>query len=272
MAKGCSQKPGLDYEETFSPVAKYTSIRSLLAIANQLNLEVHQMDVSTAFLNGELEEEIYMSQPEGYVKEGEEELVCKLNKSIYGLKQSSRCWFNTIDEFLENSGYTKSSSDPCIYIKREGENIMLIALYVDDLIPATNSKSMLHREKAALQQRFEMKDLGEVHYCLGIQVERDKDNKRMKLHQAQCLTNLLEKFGMQDSKPVATPVDQSTKLLPNEGEPVNKEQYQSLIGGLTYAVTATRPDLAHALGTVNQFLFEPRRRTLESSETYPTIH
>ena len=156
------------------------------------------MDVPTAFLNGELEEEIYMSQPEGYVKEGEEELVCKLNKSIYGLKQSSRCWFNTIDEFLENSAYTKSSSDPCIYIKREGEDIMLIALYVDDLIPASNSKSMLHREKAALQQRFEMKDLGEVHYCLGIQVERDKDNKRMKLHQAQYLTNMLEKFGMQD--------------------------------------------------------------------------
>ena len=169
----------------------------------------------------------------------------------------SRCWFNTIDEFLENSGYTKSSSDPCIYIKREGENIMLIALYVDDLIPASNSKSMLHREKGALQQRFEMKDLGEVHYCLGIQVERDKDNKRMKLHQAQYLTNLLEKFGMQDCKSVTTPVDQSTKLLPNEGEPVNKEQYQSLIGGLTYAVTATRPDLAHALGTVNQFCSNP---------------
>ena len=232
VAKGCSQKPGLDYEETFSPVAKYTSIRSLLAIANQLNLEVHQMDVSTAFLNGELEEEIYMSQPEGYVKEGEEGLVCKLNKSIYGLKQSSRCWLNTIDEFLENSGYTKSSSDPCIYIKREGEDIMLIARYVDDLIPASNSKSMLHREEAALQQRFEMKDLGEVHYCLGIQVERDKENKRMKLHQAQYLTNLLEKFCMQDCKPAATPADQSTKLLPNEGEPVDKEKYQALIGGL----------------------------------------
>ena len=257
VAKGCSQKPGLDYEETFSPVAKYTSIRTLLAIANQLNLEVHQMDVSTAFLNGKLEEEIYMSQPEGYVKEGEEELVCKLNKSIYGLKQSSRCWFNTIDEFLENSGYTKSSSDPCIYIKREGEDIMLIALYVDDLIPASNSKSMLLREKAALRQRFEMKDLGEVHYCLGIQVERDKDNKRMRLHQAQYLENLLEKFGMQDCKPAATPVDQSTKLLPNEGEPIDKENYQALIGGLTYAVTATRPDLAQALGTVNQFCSNP---------------
>ena len=134
-----------------------------------------------------------MSQPEGHVKEGEEELVCKLNKSIYGLKQSSRCWFNTINEFLENSGYTKPSSDPSIYIKREGHDIMLIVLYVDDLIPASNSKSMLLREKAALRQRYEMKDLGEVHYYLGIQVERDKGNKRMRLHQAPYVANLLEK-------------------------------------------------------------------------------
>jgi hypothetical protein len=95
------------------------------------------MDVSTAFLNGELKEEIYMKQPEGYVEEGEEDLVFKLNKSIYGLKQSSRCWYNTIDQFLKNSGYVQSSSDPCLYIKREGDDIMLIALYVDDLIPAS---------------------------------------------------------------------------------------------------------------------------------------
>ena len=105
VAKGCSsQKPGLDYEETFSPVAKYTSVCRLLTITNQLNLGVHQIDVSAAFLNGKLQEEIYMSESEGYVKEGEEEFVGKPSKSIYGLKQSSRCWFNTIDEFLENSG------------------------------------------------------------------------------------------------------------------------------------------------------------------------
>ena len=121
------------------------------------------------------------------------------------------------------------------------------------IIPASNSKSMLLREKAALQQRFEMKDLGEVHYCLGIQVERDIDNKRMRLHQAQYFANLLEKFGMQDCKSAGTPVDQSTKLLPNEGEPIDNENYQALIGGLTYAVAETRPDLAQALGTLNQF-------------------
>ena len=229
VAKGFSQEAGLDYEETFSPVAKYKSIRSLLAIANQLNLEVHQMDVSTAFLNGELEEEIYMTQPEGYIKEGEEELVCKLNKSIYGLKQSSRCWYNTIDQFLKNSCYVQSNSDPCLYIKRQGEDIMLIALYVDDLIPASNSMQMLQREKEALKKRFEMKDLGEVHYCLGIQVERDKNKRQMKPHQSQYLKSLLKKFGMEECKPVATLVDQGTKLLPNEGESVEKGSKEKFV-------------------------------------------
>ena len=257
VAKGFSQVAGLDYEETFSPVARYTSIRTILAIANQLNLEVHQMDVSTAFLNGELQEEIYMTQPEGYILKRKEHLVCKLNKSIYGLKQASRCWFNTINEFLKNSGYVQCKSDPCLYIKREGDNLMLVALYVDDLLLASNSKKMLHREKEALKRRFEMKDLGEVHYCLGIQIERKRTKKFMLLHQSKYLTSLLKKFGMEDCKPVSTPLDQSSKLLPNEGDPVDKTKYQTLVGGLTYAVTGTRPDLAYALGMVSQFCSNP---------------
>ena len=257
VAKGYSQEPGLYYEETFSPVAKYTSIRSLLAISNQLDLEVHQMDVSTAFLNGELQEEIYMTQPQGYAKDGEEELVCKLNKSIYGLKQSSRCWNNTIDQFLKSSGYSQSNSDPCLYVKREGDDIMLIAVYVDDLIPASNNTQMLSREKAALKDRFKMKDLGVIRYCLGIEVERDRSKKYMKLHQSKYLLNLLKKYGMEECKPVATPIEQGTKLLLNEGEPVNTKEYQALIGGLIYAVTATRPDLALAVGLVSQFCANP---------------
>ena len=183
VAKGFSQVDDLDYEETFSPVARYTSIRTILAIANQLNLEVHQMDVSTAFLNGELQEEIYMTQPEGYIVKRKEHLVCKLNKSMYGLKQASRYWFNTIDEFLKNSGNVQYNSDPCLYIKREGDNLMLIALYVDDLLLASNNKKMLRKEKEALKRRFEMKDLREVHYCLGIQIERKRNKNLMLLRQ-----------------------------------------------------------------------------------------
>ena len=257
VAKGYAQEPGLDYEETFFSSSKVYIYSFASHHCNQLDLEVHQMDVSTAFLNGELEEEIYMTQPQGYVKEGEEELVCKLNKSIYGLKQSSRCWYNTIDQFLKNSGYVQSSADSCIYIKREGDDIVLMALYVDDLLLASQNHAMLRREKERLRKRFEMKDLGEVHYCLGIQVERDREKKQMKLHQSKYLTNLLQKFGMENCKPAATPVDQGTKLQPNEGEPVEKSKYQALIGGLTYAVTGTRPDLAQASGLVNQFCSNP---------------
>ncbi|CAB3985451.1 Retrovirus-related Pol poly from transposon TNT 1-94 [Paramuricea clavata] len=186
-----------------------------------------------------------------------ERVQSKLNESIYGLKQSSRCWQNAIDQFLKNSGYVQSSLDPYLYIKQEGDDIMLIALYIDDLIPASNSKRMLHKEKEALRKHFKMKDLGEVYYCLGIQVERDRNKKRMRLHQSQYLMNLLKKFGMEECKPAATSVDQDTKLLPSGGVPVEKTKYQALIGGLTYAVTGTRPDLAQALRLVNQFCSNP---------------
>ena len=172
VAKGYSQEEGVDYEETYSPVARYTSIRTVLAIANYLDLELHQMDVQTAFLNAELQEEIYMVQPDGYVEQGKEDLVCKLNKSLYGLKQSSRCWFKTMDSFLKESGYEQCKSDSCLYVRRVGDDMVIIALYVDDILIASNNK-MLRKEKVALKERFNMKDMGEAHYCLGIQILRD---------------------------------------------------------------------------------------------------
>eukprot|EP00795_Rhopilema_esculentum_P014459 gene14460-biopygen4243 len=175
VAKGYSQEEGIDYEETFSPVARYTSIRSVLAIANQLDLELHQMDVQTAFLNGELEEEIYMLQPEGYKEKGKENFVCKLNKSIYGLKQASRCWFKTMDAYMKNNDYEQCQADSCLYVKRVGAEFIIIALYVDDMLLACSSKQLLQNEKEALQKRFCMKDLGEARYCLGIQIERTLD-------------------------------------------------------------------------------------------------
>ena len=171
VAKGYSQKAGVDFEETYSPLARYTAIRTVLAIANQVDLEFHQMDVQTIFLNGELREEIYMNQPEGFVEIGKEILVCKLNGSLYGLKQASRCWFKTMDTFLKDKGYKQSMSDNCLYIKRVGEEFIIISLFVDDLLLACNSVQMLKKEKVELQKRFCMKDLGDVHYLLGIQIE-----------------------------------------------------------------------------------------------------
>ena len=165
VAKGFTQKAGIDFEETFSPVVRYTSIRTLLAIVNQLDLELHQMDVSTAFLNGKMKEDIYMSQPEGYIQEGKENMVCKLNRSIYGLKQASRCWYDTLDNFLKETKYKQCTADSCIYLKRVGEQYTYIAVYVDDILIASNSIVMLQDEKKLLQERFNTKDLGEAHYC-----------------------------------------------------------------------------------------------------------
>ena len=192
VAKGYSQEEGTDYEETYSPLARYTSICSVLAIANQSDLELHQMDVQTAFLNGALEEEIYISQPEGYKVKGKENSVCKLNKSLYGLKQASRCWYKTMDAYLKKSDYVQCHADTCFYMKQVGAEFIIIALYVDDQLLACNNSKLLQKEKDALKEQFCMKDLGEAHYLLGIQIIRNRAEKRMLLHQNTYLSNLLQ--------------------------------------------------------------------------------
>eukprot|EP00794_Sanderia_malayensis_P007838 gene7838-biopygen6374 len=264
VAQGYSQKEGLDYEETFSPVAKYSSIRTVLAIANEFNLEIHQMDVKTAFLNGKLDCDIYMEQPEGYVDRLKPNMVCKLEKSLYGLKQSARCWNQSIDHYLRQLGYIQSDADACIYYKSVAEDgqkpkIMIIALFVDDLILATNDTDMLAAEKLDLRNKFEMEDQGEIHYCLGMSIKRNREAKILTIDQKSYLETVLKKFQMFDCKPVATPLEAGKKFekLPDGEESVNKQDYQAAIGSLIYASVATRPDLASAIGILSQFSSNP---------------
>ena len=167
VAQSYSQIKGTDYDKVFSPVARHTSLRSLLALANAHDLEIHQMDVKTAFLNGTLDCEIFMSQPEGFVDPKKPDYVCKLKKSIYGLKQSARCWNVTLDEYLRSNGYRKSNADDCLYVKSikkaDGHiSFVILGVYVDDIIPVSNDISMLNAEKTSLCQRFKMVDQGEV--------------------------------------------------------------------------------------------------------------
>lgn len=195
------------------------------------------MDVVTAFLNGHLEEEIYMEQPEGYIKPGQEHLVCKLKKSIYGLKQSPRCWSKAFTEFMKDIGFKQSTSDPCVFV-RSRQELEILAVYVDDLILITESTESMDELKQALKGRY--KDMGELSYILGISVVQDRAKKCVFLHQKHYIEAILQKYGMSNANPIATPADTNVTLRKDDGvsKPVNPSTYQSMVGSLLYAAMA----------------------------------
>ncbi|KAK1667780.1 hypothetical protein QYE76_055939 [Lolium multiflorum] len=174
VAKGFTQREGIDYNETFSPVSSKDSFRIVMALVAHFDLELHQMDVKTAFLNGDLDEDVYMTQPEGFVVEGKEHLACRLKKSIYGLKQASRQWYLKFDKIIRTFGFTENVKDNCIYVKFKGSRFTILVLYVDDILLACSDKDMLHETKNFLSSNFDMKDLGEASYVLGIEIHRDR--------------------------------------------------------------------------------------------------
>jgi hypothetical protein len=175
VARGFTQTYGVDYNKTFAPVAKFTSIRCILALAALEDMEIHQMDVKIAFLNGELKEEIYMEQPQGFVHQGSEHLMCKLHKSLYSLKQSPRAWNQKLNAFFKSIEFMKSEADPSMYVAQVGDVKFFIVVYVDDLILVCNDQTKLLQIKKELSQKFEMEDLGELHFFLGMEVERNHD-------------------------------------------------------------------------------------------------
>jgi hypothetical protein len=266
VAKGYAQKEGIDYNEIFSPVVKHSSIRILLALVAQFDLELVQLDVKTAFLHGNLSEEIYIRQPEGYEEKGKEGLVCKLNKSLYGLKQSPRQWYLRFDKFMKDQDYTRSHYDHCVYHKKlSGGTYVYLLIYVDDMLIASSDITEIRKLKAQMQKEFEMKDLGEARKILGMEITRNREEKLVYLSQKQYLEKLLHKFGIKgETKPVSTPLAPhfklSAQLCPKSDEEKTKMKevpYSSLIGGLMYAMVCTRPDIAHAVGMVSRFMHNP---------------
>ena len=260
VAQGFTQKQGQDYDETFSPVIRFESLRTLIALAVQKGLRLHQMDVTAAFLNGDLKEEVYMKQPEGFIKEGKEHLVCRLKHSLYGLKQSSRCWNFALDSQLKEMGYTQSISDPCIYTSTEG-GMSIIGVYVDDIVIAGESTEKVQEVKHTLSRKFNMKDLGELNHFLGVQVIQDHDKGTMWIGQSQYTDTILKKFGMDQSKSIRTPVNTNLKLRKSteESELADEVLYQSAVGSLLYLSTRTRPDIAYAVGNVARFCSKPTK-------------
>ena len=260
VAKGYSQVEGVDFDETFSPVIKYQSLRTLLAIANEEDMHIHHMDVTTAFLYGELEEDVYMHQAEGQVKPGEEHLVCKLQKSIYGLKQSPRCWNKKVHACLTSNGFTATMSDPALYVKGKGEEKTILGLYVDDIPIASKSHVALESAKQVLKTAFKMTDFGEVSTILGIQIVRDREKGVLTMSQEKYAVEVLKRFNMLDAKGRETPVESGVKLSvqmspKTEEERTAMEQipYRKAVGSLMYLMVSTRPDLAAAVGRVSRF-------------------
>ena len=261
VAKGYSQRPGIDFDETFSPVVMFTTIRAMIAYATHRGMLIHQMDVVTAFLNGQLDEEIYMDQPEGFKEPEKEGLVCRLQKSLYGLKQSPRCWNRELREFLISEGFTQNQADPCLFYHMMNENgsLVVIAVYVDDLIIAADRDEDIEATKKMLTHRFRMKDLGELSFILGIGVKQDKAAGTVALQQRQYVLNLLRRYRMADTSPVSTHADVNVKLMKDDGvsKPADQELYQSLVGSLLYAAVATRPDIAQAVSVVAKYTATP---------------
>ena len=260
VAQGFTQKFGTDYDETFCPVVRQESIRTLIALSVQHGLQLHQVDITTAFLNGDLEEEVFMSQPEGFVDKDKEHLVCKLKKSLYGLKQSPRCWNSALDKYLKEIGFIQAESDPCIYRASSGKPFFL-GVYVDDIVMASESCARLEEVKSSLAKKFDIKDLGRLHHFLGMKVIQDEATGNVWVGQQTYTNDLLQKFGMEAAKPVATPVDTSTKLVKatENDESTDQQEYQSAVGSLLYLAMATRPDIAFAVSSVAKFSAHPSK-------------
>ncbi|KAJ0869676.1 putative RNA-directed DNA polymerase [Helianthus annuus] len=256
VAKGYVQEYGINFEETFSPVARFETIRLILSLAAQRGWLVYQFDVKSAFLNGYLQEEVYVSQPPGFEVKGKEDKVFKLHKALYGLKQAPKAWYSRIDTFFTENGYARSLNEPTMYVKRgNAGEILIICLYVDDIIYTSSSQKMVEQFKKEMIQEFDMSDIGVLQYFLGLEVIQGPDG--IFLSQKKYTVELLKKFGMASCKEAATPMNKNEKLkMDDGGDLVDGYKYRSMIGGLMY-VMHTRPDIAFAVGIVSRLMQSP---------------
>lgn len=251
VARGFSQEYLIDYNETFAPVARIASFRFVIAFANQYNLLVHHMDVKTAFLNGNLKEEIYMKVPEGVSCENG--YVCKLNKALYGLKQAARCWFEIFEQSLKEKGFQNSSVDRCIYVLNKGniQKNIYVVLYVDDLVIISANKTTIDNFKKYLMSKFKMTDLHEINLFLGIKITRCDD--MMMLDQSAYIKTVLNKFCMQDCKPVSTPLDSKLNYEALNLDEKYTAPCRNVIGCLMYIMLCTRPDLSTSVNILSRY-------------------
>ncbi|KAH9703677.1 hypothetical protein KPL70_011177 [Citrus sinensis] len=262
VAKGYTQKEGVDFKEVFLPVVRHASIRVILSLTAVQDMELDQLDVKTAFLHGRLQEEIFMTQPEGFEDPEKPRHVCLLKKSLYGLKQSPRQWYLRFDEFMVTHGFMRCSYDCCVYYKLLKDDLYIyLLLYVDDMLIACKVREEIEDLKKILSSEFDMKNLGIAKKILGVEIERDRAAGLMFLSQKKYLTRVLHSFQMLNSKPVVTPLAAHFRLSNLQCPKTSEEKlemedvpYANAVGCLMYAMVLTRPDISHAVSVVSRYM------------------
>src|SRR5579871_6144937 len=254
VVQGFTQIPGVDYDEVYSPMVSYTANRILIALATKYDLTIHQIDVKSVFLNGEVDTELYVEQPEIFEEKDRKLWVCKLKKGLYGLKQAPRLWHRTLQSHLLSIGFIQLESEPSIFIKKLEDTFIVIAAYVDDLQIALNDVKVIQNIKLELQNKFQMTDLEKVNHILGLRVLKTEDH--ISIDQAHYVENILKKFGIDQCYSVSTPIEIRIKLLPlqeNE-EVINHAEYRSIVRALNYLVIVIRLNITFATRIVARFM------------------
>jgi transposase InsO family protein len=258
VAKGFRQQEGVDFDEVFAPVGKYTTLRALLATAAASDMELHHLDIKTAFLNGELEEEVYVEQPPGY-EDGDRSMACRLHRALYGLRQAPRAWHNRLKKELEDLGYSTSDADPGLYVSATQGGKTFALVYVDDILIAADSMEAVDAFKATISSSFDVHDLGEASHFLGMAIRRDRSARTIHLSQERMATQLVASYQLGDCKARGVPLSPSTELSKAAGEPLDKATFTftHLVGSMLYLSVCTRPDIAQAVGALSKHMAAP---------------
>ncbi|GJW11538.1 putative ribonuclease H-like domain-containing protein, partial [Tanacetum coccineum] len=262
VAQGHRQEEGIDYDEVFAPVARIEAIRLFLAFASFMGFIVYQMDVKSAFLYGTIDEEVYVSQPPGFVDPEHPTKVYKVVKALYGLHQAPRAWYATLSTFLEKHGYKRGTIDKTLFIRRNKKDIMLVQVYVDDIIFGSTNKSWCAEFEALMQSRFQMSSMGELTFFLGLQVKQNKGG--IFISQDKYVAEILKKFDLVNVKAAITPMETKLPLTKDEEAfDVDVHLYRSMIGSLMY-LTASRPDIMYAVCVCSRFQVTPKTSHLNA--------
>jgi len=255
VVQGYNQEEGIDYEETFAPIARIEAIRILIAFATYMKFKLYQMDVISVFLNGYLKEQVYVTQPPDFENTEFPNYIFKLDKALYGLKQTLRAWYERLSKFLLENDFRRNKVDTTLFLKTKGEHLLIVQVYVDDIIFGETHENLCNEFSKMMRNEFEMSMMGELNFFLGLHIKQTSNGTL--IHQQKYIKELFKKFGMDSSKPIDTPISPSTKLVLDDGSPSAGEKlYRGMIGSLLY-LTASRPDIIFSVVLCARFQSKP---------------